>query len=145
GYDYLPQFGHWVLTSVTEPSPTGSGAGPRTQYGYDLTTGLLTSVTDPAGSVTSLTYDFSESISTITRPAGGDTGDGSILDITTIVPSDEAGLANTSLGQGTQANPAPAPPGSNQVYYTVQQSYTTASGTFSRQAEVVYVDSYGDP
>ena len=46
-----------LLTTLTEPNPDGSGSGgPLWQFGYDMPTGLMTSLENPEGAVTQYQY-----------------------------------------------------------------------------------------
>ena len=59
------------LTSVTLPDPDGGGAlsAPVYTYGYDATTSLLNSFTDPRSNATTFAYNStSKRLSQITRP-----------------------------------------------------------------------------
>ena len=70
------------LASVTVPDPDGAGplASPVTRYGYDPTTGLMTSEIDPRGLATYIQYDRTRRVSEIIQPCGG-------TEIITSIPS----------------------------------------------------------
>ena len=94
GYD-----GSARLTSVTEPDPDGGGelSSPVWEFGYDATTHLLTSVTDPADNTTEFDYDFARTLQTVTHPDA--TTD-------TLAAVQVQALVDTSTGEGTQNDPA---------------------------------------
>jgi RHS repeat-associated protein len=94
GYD-----GSGRLTSVTLPDPDGGGplASPVWQFGYNATTHLLTSQTDPANKTTSYAYDFARTLHTITHPNS---------ETDTLRAVQVRALVDTGSGQGSQGNPA---------------------------------------
>ncbi|MGE3407544.1 MAG: Calx-beta domain-containing protein [Pirellulales bacterium] len=85
------------LTSITRPDPDGGGAlsAPVTTFAYDGTTGLMTSMTDPLGAVTSYTYDYARTVATITE-------NGSVRSFDA---SRAYGLVDLT-SEGTELNPA---------------------------------------
>ncbi len=64
-YVYDPAYYGAYPTTVT------NALGQQTLYGYDLNTGVITSVTDPNKLITSYSYDAMARLAGITRPDGG--------------------------------------------------------------------------
>jgi RHS repeat-associated protein len=89
------------VTSITQVDPDGAGplAPSTTQYGYDAR-GLITSITDPNGLVTTIAYDAALRVRSITRPGRG---------TETITPVVSRLLVDPATGAGTPGNPAPMP------------------------------------
>ena len=91
------------LTSVTLPDPDGGGAqsAPVYTYGYDGTTSLLNSTTDPRSNATTFAYNStSKRLSQITRP---DSTTWSLVPVQTIGLKTGTGnsLTSPSAAQGT--------------------------------------------
>ncbi len=103
--------GHMI--SVTEPDPDGPYGpltSPFTQFGYDSTTGLLTSEIDPRGLETDVQYDWTRHVSAIIQRCGGTIEINSIPALL---------IVDTSSGVGTEANPAPLVKASDAVEHDV--------------------------
>lgn len=87
-------------TRAPDRSPRRPALAPSTtQYGYDAR-GLITSITDPNGLVTTITYDAALRVRSITRPGRG---------TETITPVVSRLLVDPAFGAGTPGNPAPMP------------------------------------
>lgn len=87
------------LTTVTRPDPDGAGPleAPQIEYGYDLATGLMTSMTNELQKTTSVEYGMGQMVFRMTKSGGGSRGYQSAR-INAYV--------DTSSGVGTQSNPA---------------------------------------
>ncbi len=97
------------LLSVTQPDPDGAGPleSPITTYGYDLVTGLLTTIVDPRGEVTAMEYDHSGQLSKIVQPCGGES---------TYTMYRSLGVIDLAVHGSSASNPAPlVPSGSYEV------------------------------
>ncbi len=84
------------LLSLTDPDPDTAGTGepaPVTAFTYDSTSARLKTVTSPRNHVTTLTYDFADRVSQVSRP------DTSVQQFTPLL---KRGLA--AVGQGTSYN-----------------------------------------
>jgi RHS repeat-associated protein len=94
GYD-----GSGRLTSVTLPDPDGGGelTSPVWEFGYNSTTSLLTSQTDPNDDTTEFAYDTARTLTTVTH--ADDTTD-------TLQAVQVLALVDTSTGEGTENDPA---------------------------------------
>jgi len=116
------------LTSITAPDPDGSGplSAPVTAYAYD-SSNRMTSISDPLGNVTSLTYAFSGRLSSATF------ADSSTA---SYVNPETAGLVNTSGGVGLSSGNAATP-------YVVPMYPATYTDPLSLQSATTY-DSFGN-
>jgi RHS repeat-associated protein len=88
------------LVSVTEPDPDGAGplAAPVTTYAYDAVTGLLTTIVDPRGEVTTMEYDHAGKLSRIVQPCGG---------ISNYSMYRSLGVVDLAIHGSSELNPAP--------------------------------------
>jgi RHS repeat-associated protein len=87
------------LISVTQPDPDDAGpqASPVTTYGYDPVTGLLTTITNPRGEVTTIEYDHARKVSKIIQPCGG---------TSTYTMYRSLGVVNLAVSGSSASNPA---------------------------------------
>ena len=92
-------FNGGLLSAITAGDPDGSGplTSPVTSYDYNGS-GLLTKVTDPLGSQSQVSYDFTGRVSSIQQACGG---------TTTLASYATSGLPNVAVVGYDAAHPAP--------------------------------------
>ncbi len=91
------------LTQITEPDPDGAGplSSPVTKYAYNADS-LLESITDPRGLVTTIEYDPTLHVSSITERCGG------TIDITSIPSQRVLDISSTGYDKSHLATMVPA-------------------------------------
>ena len=113
----------WVMTKMIRPKINTASAAPETDF-TDDGNGRLSTVTDPAGRLTTLTYDVAGKLGRIARP-----GDISIVPALHTyrqsVPTEEAGLA---MG-GTGSSNSPAIPVLSTDVSALSAIYADFAGT----------------
>ncbi len=98
------------LETMTQPDPDGAGpqAAPVWTYGYDATTGLLSSITDPRNLESKIFYDHAGRVSSIEQACGGTSTQDSYF---------SRGVVDLSAVGYDASHPAPLTSASDSVEY----------------------------